>query len=602
MTVPGRFALHIQVPGGSVTPQRDWFENFDLPVERERGLGDRDDHLCIGRAELPLVTDTRRGIVASLDHDASADIPAALVRRQAHDRRVIERAVADHPLFATAPGWVMRLVLASDLYVIARTVPEMDDGRSVIAGYPWFGDWGRDTMIALPGLTLATGRFADARKILDTFARFVDRGMLSNVFPGAGAAPEYNTVDAALWFVEAWRSVYRRPPMTLRRSNGPFRSSLSIIEQHSRGTRYGIAVDPADGLLRAGEPGVSSTWMDARVGGWVVTPRIGKPVEINALGTTRWSHMAEIAQRLGEEAEPYRTAADCVREGFRRFVKPRDAGLFDVIDGPDGADPTVRPNQLLAVSLQASPLDGAMQQQVLEQCGAMLLTSYGLRSLAPGHADYRGHYRGGVAERDGSYHQGPVWVWLLGHWVLAHYRVHRDAAAAQAWLEPIADHLADTGLGQISEILDGDPPHTPRGAPAQAWSVACVLEAWWRLERAKRAPGRQMRHDIDASRIEWRSQNRPANLGEPVGIIAAPSSQAASGGYMMPTEKDKMLAGKLYNASAPEIQADLEATQQVGLARYNASLGMSAPERRALLLERLAAVGEGAVIPAALPL
>ncbi len=189
----------------SVTPQRDWFENFDLPVERERGLGDRDHHLCIGRAELPLATDIWHGIVASLDHDASADIAAALVRRQAHDRRVIERAVAADPLFGTAPGWVMRLVLASDLYVIARAVPEIDDGRSVIAGYPWFGDWGRDTMIALPGLTLATGRFADARKILDTFARFVDRGMLPNVFPGAGAAPEYNTVDAALWYVEAWR-------------------------------------------------------------------------------------------------------------------------------------------------------------------------------------------------------------------------------------------------------------------------------------------------------------------------------------------------------------------------------------------------------------
>jgi len=156
-----------------------------------------------------------------------------------------------------------------------------------------------------------------------------------------------------------------------------------------------------------------------------------------------------------------------------------------VIDGPDGNDPTVRPNQLLAVSLPASPLEGAMQRRVLEQCGDRLLTSYGLRSLAPDHPGYRGHYRGGVAERDGHYRQGPVWTWLLGHWALAYYRVHGDAVAAQAWLAPIGDHLADAGLGQVSEIFDGDPPHMPRGAPAQAWSAACVLEAWWRLERAK---------------------------------------------------------------------------------------------------------------------
>ena len=349
MTVPGRFALHVQVPGGSVTPQREWFENFDLPVERERGLGDRDNHLCIGRAELLLATDTWHGIVASLDHDASADVPAALARRQAHDRRVIERAVAAHPLFGTAPGWVMRLVLASDLYVIARPVRETDDGRSVIAGYPWFGDWGRDTMIALPGLTLATGRYADARKILDTFTRFVDRGMLPNVFPGAGAAPEYNTVDAALWYLEAWRS-YVAATGDAKALERTFPVLAEIIEQYTRGTRYGIVVDPADGLLRAGEAGVQLTWMDARVGDWVVTPRIGKPIEINALWYNALVAVAEFAQRLGKAAGPYRTAANRVREGFRRFVKPEGAGLFDVIDGPAGADPTARPNQLLAVS------------------------------------------------------------------------------------------------------------------------------------------------------------------------------------------------------------------------------------------------------------
>jgi predicted glycogen debranching enzyme len=463
MTVPERFVLRVEAPGGRVAAERAWIENFDLPVEHERGLGDRDHHLCIGRAELPLSAGTWTGLVASLDPDASADIAAALARRRAHDRRVVTHAVTADSLFAEAPGWVMRLVLASNLYVIARPVPRFEDGRSVIAGYPWFGDWGRDTMIALPGLTMATGRYDDARKILETFARFVDQGMLPNVFPGAGAAPEYNTVDAALWYVEAWRA-YLAATGDIAALERVFAVLADIVEWHRRGTRYGIAVDPADGLMR-----------------------IGKPVEINALWHNALVAMAEFAARMGQPADAYRDAAERVRHGFARFLKPGGEGLFDVIDGPDGDDPTVRPNQILAVSLRASPLDPAAQRAVLDECGALLLTSYGLRSLDPHHPAYRGRYRGGVAERDGSYHQGPVWAWLLGHWALAHHRVHGDAAAAQAWLAPLADHLRDAALGQVSEIFDGDPPHTPHGAPAQAWSVACTLGAWWRLERAKQA-------------------------------------------------------------------------------------------------------------------
>jgi predicted glycogen debranching enzyme len=479
--VPDRFTLCIQVPGGEVAPQNDWIDNFDLPLERERGLSDRDRHLCSGRAEIPLTPGIWQGIVASIASDASPDIPAGLERRRAYDSRVIARAVTADPVFGDAPGWVMRSILSCDLFVIARPVPEIEDGRSVIAGYPWFGDWGRDTMIALPGLTLATGRFADARKILETFARFVDRGMLPNVFPGAGGAPEYNTVDAALWYIEAWRG-YVAATGDWAALERALPILAEIIGWHQRGTRYGIAVDPA---LRAGEPGQQLTWMDARVGDREITPRIGKPVEINALWHNALVAMAGFTEHFGNSAEPYGAAAECARQGFQRFVKPGGDGLFDVIDGPEGADPTVRPNQLLAVSLPASPLDRPTQRRVLEVCGESLLTSYGLRSLVPQHPNYRGHYRGGVSDRDGSYHQGPVWAWLLGHWALAHYRVHGDAAAAQAWLEPIADHLADAGLGQVSEIFDGDPPHTPRGAPAQAWSVACVLEAWWRLERAR---------------------------------------------------------------------------------------------------------------------
>jgi predicted glycogen debranching enzyme len=486
VAVADRFTLRIAATAGTVVARNDWYRDFDLPAERERGLGPHDSHLHVGDLDLPLAPGSWSGFAASLEDPAAPDLGAALERRRAHDRAVLERAVAADPVFARAPGWVMQLVLATDLYVIARPLPDLPEGRSVIAGYPWFGDWGRDTMIALPGLCLATGRFDAARLILETFARFIDRGMLPNVFPGAGAAPEYNTADAGLWYIEAWRA-YAEASGDLAALRRAFPVLAGIVDWHIRGTRFGIGVDPADGLLHAGEPGVQLTWMDARVGDRVVTPRIGKPVEINALWYNALVAMAALAERLGAPGERYRAAAEQARQGFARFVLPDRSGLYDVIDGPDGPDASLRPNQIFAVSLRASPLDPATQRAVLRHCGDALLTSYGLRSLGPGEAAYCGTSRGTPTERDAAYHQGTVWAWLLGPWAQAHYRVHRDPAAAQRFLEPIGDHLADAGLGQVSEIFDGDPPHTPRGCPAQAWSVACVLEAWWRLARAKSA-------------------------------------------------------------------------------------------------------------------
>ncbi len=263
----------------------------------------------------------------------------------------------------------MRLVLATDLYIIARPLPGLPEGCSVIAGYPWFGDWGRDTMISLPGLCLATGRFDNALLILETFARFVDRGMLPNVFPGAGAAPDYNTADASLWYIEAWRA-YLDATGDEAALHRVFPVLAEIIDWHIRGTRYGIGVDPADGLLHAGEAGVQLTWMDAKVGDWVVTPRIGKPVEINALWYNALAAMAAMAGRIGAPNERYRAAAAKAREGFARFALPGGDGLYDVIDGPDGPDASLRPNQVFAVSLWASPLDPEMQRAVVRRCGA----------------------------------------------------------------------------------------------------------------------------------------------------------------------------------------------------------------------------------------
>jgi predicted glycogen debranching enzyme len=481
--VPWRFTLTIAGTGGHVEPRWDWYENFDLPVERERGLGDHDSHRHVGDGYLPLLRGQWAGFAAGTNTDISTDLDAALERRRAHDRAVLEQAIAADPVYAEAPGWVMRLVLAADIYRIARPIPGVPDGRSVIAGYPWFGDWGRDTMIALPGLCLATGRFDEARLILETFARFVDGGMLPNMFPGAGETPDYNTVDAALWFVEAWRAYVAATgdEAALRRA---FPVLASIVEGYTRGTRYGIAVDPADGLVRAGEPGVQLTWMDARVGDWVVTPRIGKPVEINALWYNALVALAAMAERIGESGAVYRAAADKAKAGFARFARPDGQGLYDVIDGPGGDDASLRPNQVFAVSLPVSPLDAAQHRAVIDAC-APLVTAYGLRSLAPSDPAYCPAITGPPHQRDGAYHQGTVWAFLLGHWAMANYRVTGDAAAAQKLIAGIEPHLSDAGLGQISEIFDGDPPHTPRGCPAQAWSVACTLEAWWKLERAR---------------------------------------------------------------------------------------------------------------------
>jgi predicted glycogen debranching enzyme len=482
---PNWFSLYIKTRGGEIESRHSWYENFELSVERERGLPDIDNHLCAGQARLELQAGQWVGIVASLEQNASVYLDEAMRRCLSHDAGQLKRAKVQVTELIGAPEWIEQLVLAADSFVFARPIPEVPEGESVIAGYPWFGDWGRDTMIALPGLTLATGRRATARRILLTFTRFVDRGMLPNVFPGAGERPDYNSADAALWFVEAWRA-YVETTGDRSSLKEAFPILEGIIEGHVQGTRFGIVLDRNDGLLRAGEAGVQITWMDAKIGDWVVTPRIGKPVEINALWFNALIAMTYLAAEAGVDAARYQSLAAAARQGFQRFHNPAGGGLFDVLEGPNGDDATLRPNQILAVSLPASPLDREVQAQVVALCGRELLTSYGLRSLAPAHPDYRGTYSGGVWERDSAYHQGPVWAWLLGHYALAEYRVHGEAARAQARLLPVRDHLFDAGLGSVSEIFDGAPPHTPRGAPAQAWSVACTLEAWLRLERAKR--------------------------------------------------------------------------------------------------------------------
>jgi len=463
--------------GAEVQAEHSWYEGFDLTRERERGLDSREDHLCVGSFQADLPPGERLTLVLSAEAAPSLDGEAAWTRRQRHEEGLLAgwRSVA--PAARHAPPWIDHLVLAADQFVVRRPLPDDPDGMSVIAGYHWFGDWGRDTMICLPGLLLATGRPEVAARILTTFARFVDRGMLPNRFLDAGEAPEYNSVDATLWYVEAVRATQAATKdVALLKELYPLLQE--IVGRHREGTRFGIAEDPADGLLRAGEPGVQLTWMDAKVGDWVATPRIGKPVEINALWYNALRSMAAFARRLGQPDEEWARLAERVRTGFRRFWNDAAGCCFDVLDGPDGNDNALRPNQILAVSLPESPLDPGQQRGLVDVCARHLLTSFGLRSLAPGHPQYRGCFAGGVRERDGCYHQGAAWGWLLGPFALAHLRAYGDPEAAAAFLRPLEHHLADYGVGSIAEIFDGDPPFTPRGCIAQAWSVAESLRAW----------------------------------------------------------------------------------------------------------------------------
>ena len=485
VALPQGAPLRFRTRCGRIKPDKTWIERFDLPVERARGLPGQDNHLCVGEVDMPLYPGEWVGFVASLEPDPSPYFGEALRRRQHRDASLLRLAKVQNTYLAEAPAWIDQLVLATCAFLIERPMPYGARGASVIAGYPWFGDWGRDTFVALAGLTLPTHRHDEARRILESWAAYLDAGLLPNHFPEDGALPEYNSADAALWYIEAWRA-YIEASHDLAALKRHYQTLRGIVDFHVRGTRHGIVLDPLDGLLQAGAADSQLTWMDARVDGRPATPRKGKPVEINALWFNALISLADFARLLNEDAKPFATLAEQARQGFRRFVRADGAGLYDVLDGPAGMDASVRPNQILAVSLPHSPLDAEDQAAVARVVGARLLTSYGLRTLDPLDPAYRSRYEGDVPSRDAAYHQGPAWAWLLPQYALAVHSVTGDAAAAQSLLEPLADHLADAGLGTISELFDAEPPHTPRGAPAQAWSVACTLDAWCRLEEAKR--------------------------------------------------------------------------------------------------------------------
>jgi predicted glycogen debranching enzyme len=333
---------------------------------------------------------------------------------------------------------------------------------------------------------LSTGRSDVAKQILLAFSRLVDGGMLPNNFPDAGGAPEYNTMDATLWYFEAARQYFAatQDSGTLKKL---FATFAKIVTSHIKGTRYNIHVDPADGLLYGGGPGVQLTWMDAKVGDWVVTARTGKPVEINALWINALESMVQFANVLGSSSDIYANLLQKAKPNFGKFWNAQRNCCFDVLDSPGvGSDSSLRPNQIFAVSLGASLLSAEQQKAVVDACASSLLTPFGLRSLAPHEPGYVGVYSGGPRERDAAYHQGTVWGWLLGPFALAHYRVYKDRTTARGFLEPLARSIDSYGLGTLAEIFDGDAPHHPRGCIAQAWTVGELLRAWKEIQAPPR--------------------------------------------------------------------------------------------------------------------
>jgi len=476
----GATPFYLLSEDAAADPQHIWYRDCFFQVERDRGLDDHEDHLFAALFRAKIEPRKSITLVFTTDEATLLDGSSALSEQVAHDSGLLQAFARSFSRRETDsdPPSLQQLVLAADQFVVKRALPGEPGGHSVIAGYHWFGDWGRDTMIALPGLTLAAGHSEIARQILLAFAQFVDAGMLPNNFPDAGGKPEYNTMDAALWYFEAVRQ-YLQATGDIATLERLFPILAGMIEAHVSGTRYNIHVDPTDGLLYGGGPGVQLTWMDAKIGDWVVTPRTGKPVEINALWINALDSMAQFAAILELPGARYLALGAAAKDNFSRFWNSNRNCCYDVIDSPGiGNDVSLRPNQILAVSLPSSPLKAAQQRAVVDICRSELLTPVGLRSLGPHESGYTEHYFGGPRERDAAYHQGTTWGWLLGPFALAHFRVYQDKAAARRFLEPQFETIDLYGLGSLAEIYDAEQPFTPRGCIAQAWTVAEMLRVW----------------------------------------------------------------------------------------------------------------------------
>jgi predicted glycogen debranching enzyme len=485
-------------PNSAFTFDRKTTGEILYAKEEERGYDFRGQVWSPGYFRADLTTTGQASLVASTEtwEAVLAMKPEQAIETE-HRRRNNLLAAAPE---AARSGLAAELVVAADQFLItpagrlkdaALAHAEGEEAWTVIAGYHWFTDWGRDTMISLEGLALSTGRYKEARWILRTFANYIRDGLIPNFFPDGENEGLYHTADATLWFFHA---LHRYVSSTGDRDT--LRLLLprltDIIEHHTRGTHFGIHADPADGLLTQGAEGYQLTWMDAKVGDWVVTPRRGKAVEINALWYNALSLLGEwLAEEGDARSQQFQGQADRVKESFnQRFWSAELNHLYDVVDGPAGDDPACRPNQILSFSLDRPVLDQANWHAILETVQKRLLTPFGLRSLAGNHPDYKAQYFGDLRARDAAYHQGTVWAWLVGPFIDAWLKAHpSDFTRARSFLDGFAMHLNDACAGSISEVFDGDAPFKARGCIAQAWSVAEVLRCWVLTEPASPARG-----------------------------------------------------------------------------------------------------------------
>ena len=456
--------LFISVPGAAFVESKGWYYNLEYAVEQHRGMEFREDLYTHGKFCLTLSKSDKFGVIISIDEPEGRD---------AFELFEIERQRRE--LLTKKFSWnreLTRLSLAADQFIVKR-----GKHNTIIAGYHWFADWGRDTMISLPGLCLVTGRFNEAKQILEEFSLCIDEGMLPNRFPDHGEPPEYNTIDATLWFFNA---IYHYYTYTRDKEfiSGLLPVLKDIIAWHYQGTRYNIKVDPQDELLSGGAEGVQLTWMDAKVGNWVVTPRKGKVVEINALWYNALSIMAMLLKEFQntEESDFYKAKAKRVHASFNAvFWNENKDSLYDYIDGDDKCE-DIRPNQIFAISLPFKVLVKDRAKRVIDTVTRHLLTPRGLRTLSADHKDFKRNYAGGIWNRDGAYHQGTVWSFLIGPYIDAMLYINREnKSQATEILKSFFHHLNEAGVGTVSEIFDAEFPYTSRGCIAQAWGVAELL-------------------------------------------------------------------------------------------------------------------------------
>jgi predicted glycogen debranching enzyme len=460
--LPAVHAFHT----GGYRHEPHWFRQLQFIVDQQRGLDHTEDWWSPGEFTYQLKTGDNATLVCTTETDEQLDVAALVTTEQVRRTRLQEAVPSSDPL-------ADQLWCAADMFLSERGMQQ-----TVIAGYPWFTDWGRDTFISLPGLCLVTGRTEMAWQVIASFAAHLSEGMLPNRFPDVGEQPEYNTIDASLWFIHAIDRYLAASRDEARVRETAWPAVKQILDGYRRGTRYGIRMDE-DGLITGGVPGAQLTWMDAKVGDWVVTPRHGKPVEIQALWVRSLEVGETLARRFGETDYADRCRNDrsnAVASFHNRFWYERGNYLYDVIDGPEGNDVSFRPNQLYAISLVDELVPRGRAQQILRLVEEQLLTPVGLRTLSPHDLRYCGRYEGGVLERDGAYHQGTVWPFLLGTFVTAWMKVYGKKAAAlkqaRSFLDGIGAHLKEACVGQVSEVFDAEAPHRPRGCYAQAWSVA----------------------------------------------------------------------------------------------------------------------------------